>query len=43
MNILVTGSAGVVGRNHVENLKSIRDGRNRTRLSLAIDCIYEYI
>ena len=31
MNILVTGSAGFVGKNLVENLKNIRDGKNRTR------------
>lgn len=42
MNILVTGSAGFVGRNLVENLKNIRDGKNRTRPSIAIDEIYEY-
>lgn len=42
MNILVTGSAGFVGRNLVENLKNIRDGKNRTRPNLVIDKIYEY-
>ena len=42
MNILVTGSAGFVGRNLVENLKSIRDGKNRTRPNIHIDNIYEY-
>ena len=42
MNILVTGSAGFVGRNLVENLKTIRDGKNRTRPALKIDEIYEY-
>ncbi len=31
MKILVTGSKGFVGRNLVENLKNIRDGKNRTR------------
>ena len=31
MNILITGAAGFVGRNLVENLKNIRDGKNRTR------------
>ena len=41
MNILVTGAMGFVGRNLVENLKTIRDGKNRTR-SIAIDSIYEY-
>lgn len=42
MNILITGSAGFVGRNLVENLKNIRDGKNRTRLNLVIGEIYEY-
>lgn len=42
MNILVTGAAGFVGRNLVENLKNIRDGKNRTRPDIKIDEIYEY-
>ncbi len=42
MKILVTGAAGFVGRNLVENLKNIRDGKNRTRPALAIEEIYEY-
>lgn len=42
MNILVTGAAGFVGRNLVENLKNIKDGKNRTRPQLTIDRIYEY-
>ena len=42
MNILVTGAKGFVGRNLVENLKNIRDGKNRTRPNLAIGTIYEY-
>lgn len=42
MNILVTGAAGFVGRNLVENLKNIRDGKNRTRPALSIQKIYEY-
>lgn len=42
MNILVTGAAGFVGRNLVENLKNIRDGKNRTRPGIVIDEIYEY-
>ena len=42
MNILVTGSAGFVGKNLVENLKNIRDGKNRTRPNIKIDKIYEY-
>lgn len=42
MNILVTGAEGFVGRNLVENLKNIRDGKNRTRPNLTIGTIYEY-
>ena len=42
MKILVTGAAGFVGRNLVENLKNIRDGKNRTRPNLSIQTIYEY-
>lgn len=42
MNILVTGSAGFVGKNLVEALKNIRDGKDKTRPSLAINEIYEY-
>lgn len=42
MKILVTGAAGFVGRNLVENLKNIRDGKNRTRPNLTIEEIYEY-
>lgn len=42
MKILVTGAAGFVGRNLVENLKNIRDGKNRTRPNLSIEEIYEY-
>ena len=41
MNILVTGAKGFVGKNLVENLKNIRDGKNRTRDTI-IDGIYEY-
>ncbi len=42
MNILITGSAGFVGKNLVENLKTIRDGKNQTRPGLQIDEIYGY-
>ena len=42
MNILVTGAAGFLGRNLVENLKNIRDGKNRTRPALKVGEIYEY-
>lgn len=42
MNILVTGAEGFLGRNLVENLKNIRDGKNRTRETLIIGKIYEF-
>ena len=42
MKILITGAAGFVGRNLTENLKNIRDGKNRTRPELHIEEIYEY-
>lgn len=42
MNILVTGAKGMVGTALCNNLKNIRDGKNRTRSNLAIDEIYEY-
>lgn len=42
MKVLVTGSKGFVGRNLVENLKNIRDGKNCMRPGLTITDIYEY-
>lgn len=42
MNILVTGAKGFVGRNLVENLKNIRDGKNRTRPQIYVDEVFEY-
>ena len=42
MNILVTGAAGFVGRNLIENLKNIKEGKNRTRPDILIDEIFEY-
>ena len=42
MNILVTGAKGFVGKNLTENLKNIRDGKNRTRPALQIEEIFEY-
>ena len=42
MKILVTGAEGFVGRNLVENLKNVRDGKNRTRPAIQIDAIYRY-
>lgn len=42
MNVLVTGAKGMVGTSLVNNLKNIRDGKNRTRPDLCINEIYEY-
>lgn len=42
MNILVTGAKGMVGTALVNNLKNIRDNKNRTRPEIKIDEIYEY-
>ena len=42
MNILVTGARGFVGKNLVETLKNIRDGKDRTRPELKIGEIFEY-
>ena len=42
MNILVTGAKGFTGKNLVENLKNIRDGKNRTRTTIKIDEIFEF-
>ena len=42
MNILVTGSKGMVGTALVNNLKNIRDGKNRTRPNVHVDNIYCY-
>lgn len=42
MNILVTGAKGMVGTALVNNLKNIRDNKNRTRPNLNIGDIYCY-
>lgn len=42
MKILVTGAKGFVGTNLCENLKNIRDGKNKARPGLSIEEIYEY-
>lgn len=42
MNILVTGAKGFVGKNLCENLKNIRDGKDRARPELQINEIFEY-
>lgn len=42
MNILVAGAKGMVGTALCNNLKNIRDGKNRTRPEIKIEEIYEY-
>ncbi|HAB00498.1 MAG TPA: capsular biosynthesis protein, partial [Ruminococcaceae bacterium] len=42
MKILVTGARGMVGTALVNNLKTIKDGRNKTRPNIKIEEIYEY-
>lgn len=42
MNILVTGARGMIGTALVNNLKNIRDNKNRTRPNIHIDAIYCY-
>ena len=41
MNILVTGAKGFVGRNLCENLKNIRDGKDRNR-PFTVEDVFEY-
>ena len=42
MKILITGAKGFVGKNLSENLKNIRDGKNKTHPDLKIDGIFCY-
>ena len=42
MNILVTGAKGFVGKNLVQALLNIKDGKDRTHPDLKIENIYEY-
>jgi len=42
MKILVTGSKGFVGKNLIETLKNIRDGKDKTHPDLIVDEIYSY-
>lgn len=42
MNILITGAKGFVGKNLVEALKTIRDGRDKTHPHIVVDEIYEF-
>ena len=41
MTILVTGAKGFVGRNLCENLKNIRDGKDKTR-AFSVENVFEY-
>lgn len=42
MNVLVTGARGFVGRNLVENLKNIKEGKDRTHPDIKLGDIMEY-
>lgn len=42
MKILITGAKGMVGRALCNNLKNIKDGKNKTRPAIHIEEIYEY-
>ncbi|MBQ6478105.1 MAG: NAD-dependent epimerase/dehydratase family protein [Erysipelotrichaceae bacterium] len=41
MKILITGAKGFIGRNLCENLKNIKEGKDRTR-AFTVDEIFEY-
>ncbi|NLZ75365.1 MAG: NAD-dependent epimerase/dehydratase family protein, partial [Erysipelotrichia bacterium] len=41
MKILITGAKGFVGKNLVENLKNVRDGKNKT-CSFNVSEVFEY-
>lgn len=41
MKILITGAKGFVGKNLVETLKNIKEGKDKTR-TITIDTLYEY-
>ncbi|WP_165173115.1 NAD-dependent epimerase/dehydratase family protein [Adlercreutzia sp. ZJ242] len=42
MRVLVTGAKGMVGTALCNNLRNLRDGKDRTRPSLRIDEVFEY-
>lgn len=42
MNILITGANGFIGRNLVEALKNVRDGKDKTRAITSALTIFEY-
>lgn len=42
MKVLITGAKGFVGKNLVNALKNIKDGKDKTRPKLSIEEVYEY-
>lgn len=42
MKILITGAKGFVGKNLVQCLKNVKEGKDRTRPNLVVDEIFEY-
>ncbi len=42
MKILITGSNGFVGKNLVQALKNIKDNKDKTRINLKIEEIYQF-
>lgn len=42
MNVLVTGAKGMVGTALINNLETIRDGKNTTRPGIHIDDVFEF-
>ena len=42
MKILITGSAGFVGKNLAASLENIRDGKDRTHPEISVDKLYLY-
>lgn len=42
LNILITGAKGFVGRNLVETLKNIKEGKDRTHPDMRLDNLMEY-
>ena len=42
MNILITGAKGFVGRNLVENLKNLKEGKDKTHPNINVGIIMEY-
>ena len=42
MKILVTGAKGMVGTALINNLRNIKDGKNKTRPNIHIEEIFSY-